>query len=142
MNKFRERQITNQNVFELLYIVAPEFKALVESEYDQEEMKNHYAIAFRLAQYLCDLYSAKDFVKIKQILEYIDSIFFKGDKYTQELAAVGFLEDIQTVLRNKVMNSNDFYQLLLPESKKWWNQVDKFWKGKISFVGETYDQEV
>lgn len=134
-------QITKENVLEQLYSIVPELEEIIKKEYDQEERENQYVIVFRIAQYTFELFVNNDFVKLQLILEYIESLFSKGDDYTQELATVGFLEDIQTVWDNSKRDRSEIYNLLLPESKKWWNQVDKFWHGEIRFIGETYNEE-
>lgn len=134
-------QITKENIFEQIYSIVPEFKDVIDREYDDEEKEIQYVIAFRFAQYIYELFVAKELDKLNRILEYIESIFSLGDHYSQELATVGFLEDIQTVWDNSVRDRSEIYNLLLPESKKWWNQVDKFWNGKIKSIGETYNDE-
>ncbi len=136
------QQITKENIFEQLYSIVPEFKGVIDSEYDDEEKEIQYVLAYRLAQYTYELFVTKDFDQLNKILEYIELILSIGDTYAQELATVGFLEDIQTVWDNSERDRSEIYDLLLPESKKWWNQVDKFWNGKIKSIGETYEEEL
>jgi hypothetical protein len=136
-----ENQIDEKNVLELLYKACPSFQNIVQKEFDEEEKQLLYVITGRFASYLLHLYQNNELKDFSSIAEFIESLYLHGTEKVQELATLGFLEGIQNVWSNNKINPEVFYQYLLPESKKWWRQLNKFWNGEIKIVGETYNQE-
>lgn len=67
----------------------------------------------------------------------IERLHVEGDKIVQEAATIGLLEGIQNVWGNSKLDPEQFATYLLPESRKWWEQLKLFWAGKIPYVGAT-----
>jgi hypothetical protein len=60
----------------------------------------------------------------------------EGDRYVQELATIGFLEDLQNTNMHPTGSSPaDFVPFLSPLSRWWWDEVKLFWEGTIPYVG-------
>lgn len=72
------------------------------------------------------------------IFELIEKIHIQGDEYVKEAITIGFLEDLQNFALGEKIELANFEEYLGIESKKWWDQLNDFWSGKIQYVGETY----
>jgi hypothetical protein len=56
----------------------------------------------------------------------------EGDAYVREAATIGLLEDLQNDSLHAETVPKQFEVFLLPESRKWWDKVEEFWRtGKI-----------
>ncbi len=53
----------------------------------------------------------------------------------RDLATIGLLEGIQNTWANDDQNPEVFVEFILPESRKWWGELNDFWAGKIPYVG-------
>lgn len=134
-----EIQINKDNVFIELYKIYPDFKFAIESEYDNDEQKLLYILAGRFSKFLLDQHKAGILSDIKKFASYIEDVLLYGDDYTEELAIIGFLESIINVWGNNDTDADIVYNQLLPESKKWWDELIKFWNGQIRYVGESFE---
>jgi hypothetical protein len=54
----------------------------------------------------------------------------------REAATIGLLEGIQNVWSNNDVDPELFVVHLLPESAKWWLNLNDFWSGKARFIGD------
>ena len=52
-----------------------------------------------------------------------------GDDYVREAAIIGLLEGIQNDAAHEGIDPGLFERWLLPESKKWWDKLNRFWDG-------------
>jgi hypothetical protein len=63
----------------------------------------------------------------------------EGDAYVSEAASIGFVESLQNQLggndRSKGVRgvrASDFEPYLGPETRRWWEKLDRFWGGDIA----------
>lgn len=134
-------QISEDRVLEVLFRHIPEFKTLAESELDEEDCKLGYIVAGSFARFLLDSYKENKTQILKSAAEFIEELYIKGNDKVKELATIGYLEGIQNVWGNNDTEPAIYYEYLLPESRKWWNQLNKFWNAEVKYVGETISQE-
>ncbi len=134
-------QISEDQVLEFLYSSVSEFKVLVESELDEEDRKLSYIVAGSFAKFLLDSYKNGKTELLHSAAKFIEALHVNGNDKVRELATIGYLEGIQNVWGNNKTDPSIFYEYLRPESKKWWDQLNKFWSAEIKYVGETFSQE-
>lgn len=125
--------IKKEDVISLLIDACPSFKEPLEKS-DNEDLL--YVVMGDLASHLLVLYRQKTTEEFASLCNVIERLHTDGDGYVRELAAIGFLEGIQNVWGNQGEDPNEFCQYLLPDSLKWWKELNEFWDGKISYVGE------
>lgn len=94
-----------------------------------------YMILGDYAHHIVDLYRAKNVSEFDTIFELIEQLHIKGDGYVKEAVTIGLLEDIQNIAGNSKLDSNEFVKYLQPESLKWWESLNAFWKGEVPYVG-------
>lgn len=134
--------IKKGEVLESLYKFSPEFRKIVFMEYDEEERQLEYIIVGRYAKFLVDRYKDYPLTDFSREAEFIENLLLQDDSYVRELATIGFLEGIQNIWGNNDVDPNQFYKYLLPEGRKWWKELERFWNGEVKYVGETFDGEV
>ena len=69
------------------------------------------------------------------LCEVLERLHLEGEGFVKELATIGILESIQNVWGHTETDPEEFCRFMLPESKKWWNELNDFWAGKIPHVG-------
>ncbi len=94
-----------------------------------------YVVMGDLAGHLLTLYKAGRTDEFGPLCEVIERLHADGDGYVRELATIGFLEGVQNVWANNDADPEDFCTFLLPESRKWWKELNDFWAGRIPYVG-------
>jgi hypothetical protein len=134
-------QISEDKVLELLYSSCPEFKSVVETELDTEDRKSGNIIAGSFARFLLDAHKSGHIDLLRSAAKFIEDLHLRGNQKVRELGTIGYLEGVQNVWGNNKADPNAFYEYLLPESKKWWDELNRFWNGDIKYVGETFSQE-
>ncbi|HLL60797.1 MAG TPA: hypothetical protein VK338_03700 [Candidatus Nitrosocosmicus sp.] len=136
-----KNRIDEKDVLDLLYKACPSFQTIVERDFNEDDKQLLYVVAGRFAAHLLDLYQKQNTKSFPLVAQFIESLHIQGTKKVQELAILGFLEGIQNVWSHSTVKPDVFFEYLLPESKKSWRKVAKFWKGEIKVVGEPFDQE-
>ncbi len=64
---------------------------------------------------------------VTNVLDVVESWLVEGDPYVREAATIGFIEDLQNPNLHTGTKPQDFFQFLGPESKLWWQKVERFW---------------
>jgi len=113
----------------------PEF----EIEFDDIDLL--YIIAGAFSRYLLLCYKEKKILELQKGLDFIELLHLNGNSQVKEIAIIGYLEAIQNVFLNSGINPESIFNILGKESKKWWNQLNKFWNKEIDIVGQTIDKE-
>jgi len=111
---------------------CPSFRETWDTSPDKDLL---YVVVGNLARHLLTLYRAGQTDEFKPVCETVERLHVEGDDYVRELATIGFLEGVQNVWANNGADPEDFYPFLLPESRKWWKELNDFWAGKIPRVG-------
>jgi hypothetical protein len=84
-----------------------------------------------VARHLVDLLERGIADELAATLGVIERLHTEGDAYVQELATIGYLEDLQAVAaRSLTVEPDDFVPLLGPESRRWWRGLNAFWSGE------------
>lgn len=87
------------------------------------------------SHYLRTLHESGDEKQLQKAAQLIEQLHVEGDSYVKEAATIGLLEGIQNTWEHAGLNPEMFGRRLLPESKRWWDSLNKFWKGEVPYVG-------
>ena len=109
-------------------------------EYYGEENFLPYVALMEFCVHVVELYKAGRTQEFDEIFNVVERLHLDGDDYVREATTIGFLEGLQNRSENIGNGKADFPKFLLPESAKWWEQLNLFWDGKISYVGETIER--
>lgn len=134
--------ITSDDVVPMLLEATSSFQSTwsAEMEHDPTHFNDdgtrlHYVDAGRFAQHLVDLFEVGQFREIKAAFTVIERLHVEGDPYVRELATIGYLEGIQNAAGNsRHVEATDFEPFLLPESRRWWDGLNRFWDGQTPDV--------
>jgi hypothetical protein len=125
-----QSQITRESMFEPLleadHSFAPIWRAFVEEWEDERELPLYLALA-SVACHLIEQLKAGETDKFHAVFDVVERWHLQGDAYVREAASVGLIEDLQNTNLRKGTTPTDFEPWLRPESKRWWDKVDKFW---------------
>ena len=95
----------------------------------------HYLDASEFAVHLIALFKARRFDEVEAAFAVIERLHVEGDPYVRELATIGFLESLQNHAgHDQQIETADFERFLLPESRRWWNGLNRFWTGQAPAV--------
>lgn len=124
--------IQQEHVMPLILRACPSFRETWDKSEDRELL---YVVMGDLARHLLTLYRAKQTAEFAPLCEVIERLHLEGDGFVRELATVGILEAIQNVWGHTDTASEEFCEFLLPESRRWWNELNDLWAGKIPYLG-------
>jgi hypothetical protein len=137
-NKYLGRQTTNASmitkdeVINILLTACPSFQ----KAWDESENKELlYLVMGDLTRHLLDLYVKQSYCELVNVGDAIEELLIKGDHYVKELTIIGILESIQNVWGHTETCPDKFMQFLKPESRKWWDSLNKFWHKEIPYAG-------
>jgi hypothetical protein len=102
-----------------------------QAEYGNEVL---YVAAGTYAQHLLDLYSSKEMSTFLAVAAAIEKLHLEGTPWVREFATIGVLEAVQNVWRNAGVDPEEFGDYLGPESRRWWDGLNKFWRGEAPHV--------
>jgi hypothetical protein len=88
------------------------------------------------ARHLLELHQRNQTHAFPAVAQAIERLHVEGDHSVKEAATIGLLEGIQNVWSNNAVDPDLFGRNLLPESRKWWDELNAFWRGERRFVGE------
>lgn len=86
------------------------------------------------ATFIVDTYPQQETETIVAAFRAIEEFLVDGDEEVQTAAAIGFLEDIQTIASNRPYGAAVFVQWLGPKSKGAWAEIEEMWRGKSSLM--------
>ncbi len=124
--------ITKKQVIPLLAEACPSFQCV-------EDLL--YVALGDFARHLLDLHQCHHTASFPAIAQVIERFYIEGDFYVRETATIGLLEGIQNVWSNNNVDPELFVTHLLPESRRWWDELNAFWCGERRYVGEGLAQE-
>jgi len=96
----------------------------------------HYTALGDLARHLVERLRSGITEEFPAVFQVVERWHCEGDHYVREAATIGLLEGIQHSERHAGIDPGEFERWLLPESKKWWNKVDRFWDGDARALRE------
>ena len=87
-----------------------------------------YMVSVDFSNYLLVQYTNGNMTELQRGLDLIERFLHSKYHRVQELAAVGFLEDIQTTWANHATDFELIFEHLGAESKRLWGKLNDFWK--------------
>ncbi len=125
----------NQNqIMPLLIEACPSFRA-VWDEIDEEDRPLIYVSLGSFARHLLDSWRLGRTAEIAAVVKVIERLHLEGDAATKEAATIGLLEAVQNVWSHAGEATDEFVAMLLPQSRRWWRELELFWAGEIAYVG-------
>lgn len=115
----------NESFIEKLKIDFPNFTV------DNENLTLPYIISGDFSHYLIESYSNNQIEVLKKGLSFIENLLNSDSYSIQEIATIGFLENMQNICINNKINLEEIYLLLGKKSKVEWNKLIKFWNSDI-----------
>lgn len=106
----------------------------------EEEIQ--YGLLGDFARHLLHLHRESRTAEFPAIARVIERLHTEGDDYVREAATIGVLEGIQNVWANDGVDPELFTTHLLPESRRWWDELNAFWRGERRYVGEGLQREI
>lgn len=102
----------------------------------QEEYGNAvpYVAAGSFAQHLLELHVANERSSFTKVAAAIERLHLEGTPWVKEFATIGVLEAVQNVWGNSGVDPEEFGRYLGPESRRWWDGLNKFWRGEAPYV--------
>ena len=124
--------ITRQEMFEPLLKVDPSFTEawnafLEEWQNEASELPQYLALA-DLARHLVRKLETGDTHLFPAIFAVVERWHLEGDDYVREAATIGLLEDLQNGNLHETTSPDEFLPWLGPESRRWWDKVEAFWR--------------
>jgi hypothetical protein len=95
-----------------------------------------YVVLGDFARHLLELHQTHEAAAFPAVAGVIEQLHVDGDREVREAATVGLLEGIQNAWRNNGLDPELFMTCLLPESRRWWSELNAFWRGERRFVGD------
>ena len=110
----------------------PTWRAFV-AEWREEgegELPIYLALA-DLARHLVGKLEKQDTATFGAVFAVVEDWHLRGDAYVREAAAIGLLEDLQNTNLHRGTQPSDFIPWLRPESRRWWDKVERFWSDGV-----------
>jgi hypothetical protein len=128
--------IQKSQVMPLILARCSGFKPTWEKHQDfwQGEEAGIYNDLGEFATFIVDAYPRQETETIVAAFRAIEEFLVDGDEEVQTAAAIGFLEDIQTIASNRPYGAAVFVQWLGPKSKGAWAEIEEMWRGKSSLM--------
>ncbi len=120
---------------EKVILLSPEFEKIHKEhlEYNQEELR--YVLLGEICAYLIENHYSKTDKLLIRTFDLIDKELTLTDN---EEITIGFIETFQNIMKDKV-DGYLVYEIMKPNTKLWWDNVNDLWNGKIKFLGEGID---
>ena len=127
--------LNQDQIMPLLLEACPSFQAVWDSEIDEEDRQLVYVCLGSFARHLLDLHRLGRTTEFANVIQVIERLHLEGDAATKEAATIGLLEAIQNTWDHAGVATDESVASLLPESRRWWRQLELFWAGEIPYVG-------
>jgi hypothetical protein len=106
----------------------PAWQAFV-AEWAHDDDPPLYLALGDLARHLIEGIRSDATTEFPAVFEVVERWHLEGDHFVREAATIGLLEGIQNVGGNTGVDPALFETWLLPESRKWWDRLNRFWGG-------------
>jgi len=123
--------IGRERMFEPLIAACPSFAGRWQAFLDESEGRDplYYVALGRFAHHLVERYQQGEIGDFPAIFAAIERLHVEGDAWVREAATIGLLEGIQNNSGNCGVEPGVFREWLLPETERWWNNLNGFWGG-------------
>lgn len=133
--------ITKEQMFEPLLAACPSFQSawdefLEESARHPDQEPLYYIALGDLAHHLVELFRSGTTEEFPAVFHVVERWHCFGNHYVQEAATIGLLEGLQNIAGHESIDPAGFERWLLPESKKWWEKLNRFWGGDVGAMLE------
>lgn len=128
--------ITKDQVIPLLTEACPSFQDVVDQHRRDYGDDLLYVELGCFASHLLALTKQGGTALSAEIWRVVERLHVEGDHDVREAATIGLLEGVQNVWANNGADPEQFGRNLLPESRKWWDELNDFWQGERHYVGE------
>ena len=102
---------------------------------DSDAVDLPYVVLGDFAEFVIDVYESGDETERMKAIQLIELLHIDGDPSVREAATIGLLEGIQNTWRRRGAIPHGFEASLLPESRRWWDSLNRFWSGGVPYVG-------
>lgn len=127
--------INRDQMFEPMLAACPSFATAYQQFCadwkDEPGELPHYIALGDLARHLIDMLREGDTANFQAIFHVVERWHTEGDAYVREAATIGLLEGIQNNAEHQGVDPAAFQPWLGPESKKWWDKLNRFWDGEV-----------
>lgn len=131
--------ITRDSMFEPILSADPSFRPrwieFTAEWSDQADPPLYLALA-DLARHVVECLKAQRTEKLDAIFAVVELWLTEGDAYVREAATTGMLESLQNMLGGNDRPSSAVEAWLGPESRRWWDKLDRFWSGDPRALSE------
>jgi hypothetical protein len=134
--------ITKPQLIPLLVEALPSFQAHVDKHIAFYEEEITYALLADFARHLLQLHQEHRTAQFPVVAQVIERLHTEGDHYVREAATIGLLEGIQNIWANNGVDPELFTACLQPESRRWWDELNAFWRGERRYVGEGLQRDI
>lgn len=128
--------ITKAQVIPMLIEACPSFQNAWDEHRQHHEEELLYTALGDFAQHLLDLHRRQQTDAFTAVAHVIEQLHIEGNHDVKEAATIGLLEGIQNFWGNNAVDPELFAPHLLPESRRWWDELNAFWRGERRYVGE------
>lgn len=91
-----------------------------------------YVAAGAFSHQLLQRFQAGDTQALSVAAAVIEELHLQGSPAVQGLATIGLLESVQNVWPWDGVDPEQFGRFLLPESRRWWVELNRFWTGGVA----------
>ena len=128
--------ITKSQVIPLLLEASPSFQPAWQKHvaYWNGQEAGCFNDAAEFARLLVVSFERGDTSEFPAVFATIEEILNEGDSQARDVAAIGILEDLQTIGSNHSCGADVFVQWLGPTSHAAWAQIARMWEGKHSLM--------
>ena len=95
-----------------------------------------YVVLGQLADHLVEQLQAGMTEDFPAVFGVVERWHREGEHYVREAATIGLLEGLQNEMGRKGVNPEAFDRWLMPESKRWWDRLHRFWAGDTGALRE------
>lgn len=126
--------IVREEMFEPLLEACPSF-ARAWQEFSAEwpgkgQDVPYYLALGDLASHLVGEFRSGKTEHFDAVFDVVENWHREGDAYVKEAATIGLLEGIQNAALNNNVDPSEFERWLKPETKVWWDKLNRFWTGE------------
>src|SRR5262245_36781213 len=128
--------ITQSDVTPLLHEACPSFESspdwamALEDDADKPLL---FLLAAQFVRHLAALEVAGERDEYAAVFDLIERMVAEGDDHVENLATVGFLEDLQNGNMHPPGSSPEaFVPYMRPRSLWWWGELNRSWSGKLA----------
>lgn len=128
--------IDKHEMFEPMVSACPSFKPIWQEFMEDAgrhlgEEPLYYVLLGDLGRHLLDLLSAQLTDEFPAAFDVVERWHLEGAPYVKEAATIGLLEGIQNNALHRNIDPRVFEPWLKPETKKWWDKLNRFWDGEV-----------